>query len=315
MKHSIKHSLSDELAKKATSKAFESYRRRGDLRRDAVVEQQDFEWLAGDSADREEADRVGRQPYPEQSSEGWPRLLWKGHRPAPGAQQMPAGSRQQDDWERQAEPAGALTITAPVLFGQLHVAPLVSEFIENFTQVQVDLLLLDRIVNLVEEGVDAGLRIAELEDSSMIATRLGAMRRVACASPGLLQKTGLPEHPTDLSERPCVRFSGTAAGDSWRFYEHGKSFAVAVGGRFKSNQAAAAVEACARGIGFGLFLAYQVAPLIAAGKLQVVLAEFEPPPMPVSLVYPHARLIATRTRVFLDWMAPRLRTALERIQL
>ena len=216
---------------------------------------------------------------------------------------------------RQAEPAGALTITAPVLFGQLHVAPLVSEFIENFTQVQVDLLLLDRIVNLVEEGVDAGLRIAELEDSSMIATRLGAMRRVACASPGLLQKTGLPEHPTDLSERPCVRFSGTAAGDSWRFFEHGKSFAVAVGGRFKSNQAAAAVEACARGIGFGLFLAYQVAPLIAAGKLQVVLAEFEPPPMPVSLVYPHARLIATRTRVFLDWMAPRLRTALERIQL
>lgn len=214
---------------------------------------------------------------------------------------------------RRIDPAGALRVTAPVLFGQMHVAPLISEFLEHYGQIQVELLLLDRVVNLVEEGVDAGIRIAHLEDSSMIAARVGAMRRVVCASPGLLKKTGTPEHPSTLSEHSCVRVSGPVFGDSWNFYENGKNFNVPVNGRLTCNQVAAAVDACASGIGFGLFFAYQAAPLIAAGKLQVVLADYEPPPTPVSLIYPHARLLAARTRVFLDWMTPRLRSALEQI--
>lgn len=116
-----------------------------------------------------------------------------------------------------------------------------------------------------------------------------------------------------LSEHSCVRVSGPVFGDSWNFYENGKNFNVPVNGRLTCNQVAAAVDACASGIGFGLFFAYQAAPLIAPGKLQVVLADYEPPPTPVSLIYPHARLLAARTRVFLDWMTPRLRSALEQI--
>jgi DNA-binding transcriptional LysR family regulator len=214
---------------------------------------------------------------------------------------------------RQTEPAGSLTITAPVLFGQMHVAPLIAEFLEQHAQIEVELLLLDRVVNLVEEGIDAGVRIAHLEDSAMIAARVGAMRRVACASPELVQKTGVPEHPSALAAFPCVRISGPVFGDSWNFYDSGKKITVPVSGRLRCNQIAAAVDACASGIGFGLFFGYQAAPLIAQGKLQVVLAAYEPPPTPVSLVYPHAKLIATRTRVFLDWMAPRLRAALDQI--
>ncbi|MBT3885998.1 MAG: LysR family transcriptional regulator [Rhodospirillaceae bacterium] len=215
----------------------------------------------------------------------------------------------------QVEPAGSLTITAPVLFGQMHVAPLIAEFLEHHPQVEVDILLLDRVANLVEEGIDVGFRIARLEDSSMYATQVGAMRRVVCAAPELLQKTGVPEHPNALSEFPCVRISGPVFGDDWNFYGNGKKFTVPVSGRLRCNQIAAAVDACARGIGFGLYFGYQAAPLIAEGKLQVVLADFEPPQTPVSLIYPHAKLIATRTRVFLDWMAPRLRAALDQIKL
>jgi DNA-binding transcriptional LysR family regulator len=139
------------------------------------------------------------------------------------------------------------------------------------------------------------------------------MRRVVCVSPELLQKTGVPEHPSALAALPCVRISGPVFGDSWNFHENGKRFSVPVSGRLKCNQIAAAVDACASGIGFGVFFGYQAAPLIAQEKLQVVLSPYEPPPTPVSLVFPHAKLIATRTRVFLDWMAPRLRAALDQI--
>ena len=123
----------------------------------------------------------------------------------------------------------------------------------------------------------------------------------------------MPAHPAELTDHPCVYFSGTAGGGNWHFYEPQKRFAVPVSGRLTCNQAATAVEATAQGIGFGLFLGYQVASLVGAGKLQVVLAEFEPPPLPVSLVYPGARLLATRTRAFIDWMAPGLRAALDQI--
>lgn len=202
----------------------------------------------------------------------------------------------------EGEPRGTIRMTAPALFGQMHVAPAVTGFLRRFTAVQVELLLLDRVVNLVEEGIDLAVRIAHLADSSMIAVPVGEVRRVVCASPALLRAEGAPEHPRDLADRPCVRFRGMGRGESWVFREAGREVAVRIAGRLTCNQAAAGAEACAEGLGFGLFLSYQIEPLVRAGRLEIVLADFEPPPIPVSLVYPEARLVSTRLRALLDWM-------------
>jgi len=203
------------------------------------------------------------------------------------------------------EPRGHLGVTAPALFGQMHVAPAVVDFVKAHAEVSVTLLLLDRVVNLIEEGIDVAVRIGPLSDSSLIATTLGSMRRVVVASPRLLRKTKTPKHPRALADHECVWFTG-ASRHSWRFRDGTKELAVPIRGRVSFNQAAAAVQACIAGAGFGMFLAYQVAPAVKEGKLRIVLADYEPPPTPVSLVYSEARLLSPRTRAFLDWMKPRL---------
>jgi DNA-binding transcriptional LysR family regulator len=208
---------------------------------------------------------------------------------------------------RSREPRGELRVTAPVLFGQMHVAPAVVEFVEQHRSVSVDLQLIDRIVDLVDEGIDAAVRIAQLPDSSQIAIPVGTMRRVLVASPTLLARTGTPERPEALASQPCVGFGGLSPGHAWRFHERGRELIVNVRCRFASNQGTAALDACAAGLGFGSFLCYQVEPHVAAGRLRVVLQEFEPTPVPVSLVHSEARLVSTRLRVFLDWMKQRLR--------
>jgi DNA-binding transcriptional LysR family regulator len=207
---------------------------------------------------------------------------------------------------RQATPRGELRVTAPVLFGQLRVAPLVMRFLREYAEVKVELLLLDRVVNMVEEGIDVGIRIAELEDSSMIATRVGEVRRVVCASPSLLRRSGTPSHPRELADAPCVHFQGLSIAPVWNFVADRKSLSVAIDGPFASNQAAVAVEACAEGLGFGRFLSYQVESLVQQKKLRVVLEEFEPPPIPIHVVFAHARLMTPRIRAFVDWMKTHL---------
>lgn len=202
----------------------------------------------------------------------------------------------------QIEPRGQIRMTAPVLFGQMHVAPPLTEFLRRFDGVQVELMLLDRVVNLVEEGIDLAVRIAHLTDSSMVAVPVGRVRRVVCASPALLRAEGLPGHPRELSERPCVRFRGINPGDSWSFQDAGREISVKTRGSFTCNQAAAAAQACAEGLGFGMFLSYQVEPLVRSGRLRLVLADFELPSLPVSLVYPEARLVSTRLRALVDWL-------------
>ena len=200
----------------------------------------------------------------------------------------------------QSEPRGAIRMTAPVLFGQMHVAPAVTEFLRRYEAVQVELLLLDRVVNLVEEGIDLAVRIAHLTDSTMIGVPVGRVRRVVCASPALLRDEGTPAHPRELGERRCVRFRGIAPGDNWIFHDAGRELAVKVTGDLICNQVAAARQACAEGLGFGLFLSYQVEPLVRDGRLELVLEEYEPLPIPVNLVYPEARLISTRVRALID---------------
>jgi DNA-binding transcriptional LysR family regulator len=211
---------------------------------------------------------------------------------------------------RRTAPQGRLVVTAPALFGRLHVAPAATAFLARFPQVNIELLLLDRVVNLLEEGVDVAVRIAHLPDSSLIAVPVGEIRRVICASPAFLRRTGIPREPQDLASRPAVRLTTLGQRDEWEFQEAGRRRMVAVAGPFSCNQTDAAIDACLQGLGFGRFLSYQVQALVDAGKLKRVLQEFETEPLPVSLVYPHARLLSARVRVFVDWMSVRLRTLL-----
>ncbi len=206
---------------------------------------------------------------------------------------------------------GPLRVTSPVVFGQMHFAPLLIEFSKEHPLVRVELVLLDRIVDLVEEGLDAAVRIALLPDSSLIATPIGRVRRVVVASPELLDRVGIPESPTRLQALPCIGFDGVSAGKTWRFRSGTREIAVPVSGSFATNQVAAALAACEAGLGFGAFLSYQVEPALRSGRLAEVLADFEPPPIPVSLVHPEARLMTSRLRRFLDWMKPHLRERLE----
>lgn len=204
------------------------------------------------------------------------------------------------------EPLGRLRVTAPVLFGQLRVVPALAGLLRAHPKLTVDLVLLDRVIDLVEEGIDVGIRIAPLSDSSMIATRIGEQRRVVVASPSLLRRVGPPKHPHQLATLPVVDVHRPSATSTWRFEDQGRAVSVAVRGPLACNQVAAGVEACAQGLGFGRFLGYQVRERIAAKQLRVVLKAFEPPPIPVHLVFAHARLISPRVRVFVDWMKAQL---------
>ncbi len=203
---------------------------------------------------------------------------------------------------QQLEVRGRLRVTAPVLFGQLHVASAVIGFMRAYPDVQVELLLLDRVVDMVEEGIDVGVRIAQLEDSSMIATRVGEVRRVVCGAPSLLRRIGKPDHPRDLAGLPCIHFQGISAAPVWQFAGPRQPLSVPIEGSFSCNQAAVAVAACVDGIGLGQFLSYQVEALVAEKKLRIVLQDFERPPVPIQIVYAHARLMTPRVRAFVDWL-------------
>ncbi len=209
-----------------------------------------------------------------------------------------------------AEPRGDLRITAPVTFGQQHVAPIAMAFLKQYPKVRIELLLLDRVVNLLEEGVDLAARIGPLADSSMVATRVGSMRRLLVASPAFLKQHGHPADPEAIAGCPCVQFRGLGTGGTWRFWDGVRQIPVRMRGTFATNHALTAVEACVQGIGYGLFLAYQVAPAVTEGRLVRVLEAFEPVPDPVSLVYSDARMMSPSLRVLLDYTRDRLRDEL-----
>lgn len=203
-------------------------------------------------------------------------------------------------------PSGSISVTAPVLFGQLHVAPAVMRFVQHFDKMRVNLQLHDRVVNLLEEHIDVGIRIGRLEDQSLVARPVGGLRRVVVAAPAYLARHGTPTHPRDLQGRDCMVFSRDG-GATWIFQERGAELAVTVDGRLAFNQIAPAVDACIAGLGLGRFLSYQVAAAVADGRLQVVLQAFEPPPSPIHVVYPSARLLPARSRAFIDWIERALR--------
>ncbi|VVD64060.1 LysR family transcriptional regulator [Pandoraea horticolens] len=207
---------------------------------------------------------------------------------------------------RHEAPTGTLVVTAPVLFGQLHVAPALYRFLRAYPAVKCRLLLNDRVVNLWEEGIDVGIRISPLEDSSLVAQSIGAIRRVVVASPECLAEQGEVAHPRELVGKNCIRSHGGGYGQ-WRFWDGGREFVVPVDGNLEISHGFTAVEACIGGMGYGCFLSYQVAIPMADGRLVRVLKDYEGPARPVNIVYPHARLLPSRTRAFVEWMKRELR--------
>jgi DNA-binding transcriptional LysR family regulator len=208
---------------------------------------------------------------------------------------------------QQNEPSGHLKVTASVMFGEMHITPIVAEFLHCYDRVNIDLLLLDRTVSLIEEGIDVAIRIGHLADSSMIAKPVGKIRRVVCASPEYFKQKGIPKQPKQLEKHACVRFTGMSAGSTWYFFKRGRKCSVNINGSFSCNQASPAINACIEGLGIGMFYSYQVKPLVKQGKLITVLEEFEPEPTPIHVVYSHAKLASARIRFFVDWMTNVLR--------
>ncbi len=206
---------------------------------------------------------------------------------------------------RRGSPRGRLRLTAAVSYGRMHVAAVVMEFCRRYPEVEVELLLLDRVVDLVEEGVDAAVRIGALPDSSLIVRQLGMTGRVVCASPRYLEQAGALRRPADLAGHRSVVFTGLAPDAQWSFA--GKpARRAAPGVVLQTNQLDVAVEACVAGLGLGQFLSYQVAAQLDAGRLRPVLAGHEPPALPIQVVYPSARLLSANVRAFLDLAVQRL---------
>ncbi len=208
-------------------------------------------------------------------------------------------------------PHGHLTVTASVTFGRSTLAPVVGAFQKAYPRVTVSVLLLDRIANLVEEGIDVAVRIGDLPDSSLAARRIGAVRRVLVASPDYLARRGRPDAPADLKLHSIIAFTGLMANREWRFLRDGIPGSVSFMPRLEINDALAAIAAAEAGDGITVALSYMVADRIEQGRLQLVLEEFAAPAVPVHLVYPSSRVVAPKVRAFVDFAAPRLRSALD----
>lgn len=204
-------------------------------------------------------------------------------------------------------PQGELSITAPIVFGRLHVVPVVTEFLRAYARVDARLLLIDRPLNLVEDRLDLAVRVGPLPDSRLVASKVGQIRRVVCASPGYLEERGTPKTPQDLLKHECVTFAGLADAGSWTFRDHET---VRVRSRLTTSTAEAAIDATLAGIGLTCTLSYQIAESVKAGRLVVVLRKFEPAPLPASLLYVRESRITAKLRAFVDFAAPRLRARL-----
>lgn len=214
-----------------------------------------------------------------------------------------------EDWARseRVEPRGTLAVTAPRLFGRMHVARALSDFLTRWPRVVGELQLTDRVVNLVEQGADVAIRIGELPDSSLIARRVGATRRVVVASPDYLRTAPPLISPAELRRHQIIGFTALAPGRTWDFVKHGRSVQIPITPHYVSNSGDAAIDHAERGNGLTLALSYQVSDQVRAGTLVVLLERFEPPPRPIHLLHSSNRLLSSRVRFFLDHVAANCR--------
>ena len=197
-------------------------------------------------------------------------------------------------------PSGRLVVSAPVGFGRLHVSPVMSAYLKRYGEVAGELRLEDRMINLVEDGVDLALRIGHLADSSLVARHVGEMRRIVVAAPAYLEAHGEPATPAAIASHATIQFGATAAPTDWRFVEGGRDIRVTPAPRFVTNSADAAIQYAETGGGLTRVIFYQAADALRRGGLRIVLAKFEPPPLPIHLVYPTSRLLSAKVRAFID---------------
>jgi DNA-binding transcriptional LysR family regulator len=204
-------------------------------------------------------------------------------------------------------PRGRLTLTAPVLFGGTFVTPIITEYLQRYPEVSTVCWFLDRIVNMMDEGIDVAVRIGELPDSSMQAVRVGRVRRVVCAAPGYLAAHGIPQRPEELRAHTVVSASPVTPTSEWRMVENGVPLIVKVQPRVTTTTNDSAVAAAVSGFGLTRLLSYQVADQLRDGRLQTVLTEFEPAPLPVHVVHREGRYASQKARAFIDLAIERLR--------
>lgn len=202
-----------------------------------------------------------------------------------------------------SEPRGHLTVTAPVLFGRIYVMPAIVDYLQRYPAAEVSALFVDRVVNLLEEGVDVALRIGELGDSSFNALRVGRVRRVLCASPDYLARQGVPENPDALTGHSIIVATSLGANVEWRFMQDKTPWVVRIKPRFSVSSNDSAIEAAVRGLGIARLMSYQVAPEIDSGKLKILLSEYETAPVPIHIVHREGRYTSTKIRSFIDLMA------------
>jgi DNA-binding transcriptional LysR family regulator len=200
-------------------------------------------------------------------------------------------------------PSGRLVVSAPVGFGRLHVSPVMTAYLKRYPEVAGELRLSDRMINLVEDGVDLAVRIGHLPDSSLVARHVGEMRRVVVASSGYLKQHGEPRTPEAVASHETIQFGAITASPDWRFVDGGREVRVACTPRFATNSADAAIQYAEQGGGLTRVLAYQAADAIKAGRLRIVLAKFEQPALPIHIVYPTSRLLSAKVRAFVDLVA------------
>ncbi len=209
---------------------------------------------------------------------------------------------------------GHLTITASVALGRSLLAPVARQFLAEYPEITLSVLLLDRVTNLIEEGLDAGIRVGDLPDSTMVARKLGSVRRILVASPGYIEKNGTPAVPSDLSQHTMIAFTGLMPNREWRFLDGRSGKAVSFLPRLEINDADSAMITAEAGEGITMALSYMVAERIRQGSLVQVLTDVTPPAVPVHLVYPQSRFLAPKLRAFTDFVAPRLKRALDGLQ-
>jgi len=197
-------------------------------------------------------------------------------------------------------PSGRLVVSAPVGFGRLHVSPVMSAYLKRYPEVSGELRLSDQMINLVEDGVDLAVRIGHLADSTLVARLVGEMRRIVVASPAYLKARGEPRTPAAIAAHDTIQFGAMTASPDWRFVEGGREVRVACTPRFITNSADAAIQYAEQGGGLTRVMAYQAAAVLKAGRLRIVLAKFEQPPLPIHLVYPTSRLLSAKVRAFID---------------
>jgi DNA-binding transcriptional LysR family regulator len=204
-------------------------------------------------------------------------------------------------------PRGHLVITAPVLFGRMYVMPAIVEYLQKYPDTEVSAMFVDRVVNLLEEGVDIALRIGELSDSSFKALKVGTVRRVVCASPAYIEQHGLPLQPDQLSNHPIIVASNLGPNVEWRFLDNNQTSIVRIKPRLTVTSNDAAIEAAVEGLGITRLISYQIAPQLASGQLKIILSEFELPAMPIHILHREGRHSSVKIRAFIDLVAEKLR--------